>query len=147
MAEEDAVLMKEFRKKLDVTQAKAATILGCSRALVARTETGCNRIVWQRRRRMEHAAKVFESGGLAAVEELKPFSYVREPTTPAPVPAEDREEMKIWRMDRGFDLYESTEELGLSVHSIRAIERGRIRISKRVRANMRRGARIRKENG
>ena len=144
MGEEDAILMKEFRDRLGITQKRAATILGCSRVLVARVETGWNRLVRQRRKRMVEAVAVFESGGMEAVEAMKAFTCIRVPKPRQEVPPGDREEMKIWRIDSGLGLWDATEELGLGVHSIRAIERGRMRITERVRANMHRGRQTQK---
>lgn len=145
MPDEDAILMKEFRKKLGVKQADAGKILGCSQVLIAMIERGWNAIVRPRRKRMEEAVAVFESGGMEAVKAMEPFTYVRQRHPRREPPPGDREEMKIWRKNSGLSIWDCTEELGISVHSIRAIERGHMRISDRVRENMRRGQRPRKE--
>lgn len=135
-----AQAMKWWRKKLGLSQARAATVLGCSRALIALTEIGKNRIVGPRQRRMEATLAAYEAGGMEAVEALGAFRCVRLRRGRTPVPPEDRETMATWRRGVGFSLWEAADDLGLSIHSIRAIERGLMRITERVRANMRRGA-------
>lgn len=129
--------MKTWRSKLGVAQVRAATILGCSRQLIAAIEAGRSPLVRPRRKRMEEALAEFERAGMEAVDLMPEFRCVRQRRGRSPVPEEDRETMKTWRRENDMTAWEAAEDLGLSIHSIRAIERGLIRISDRVRANMR----------
>jgi len=133
MGEDEAKESMDFRSRLGITQERAATILGCSRGLVSLIEIGAARLGHQRRKRMAAAVAAFDAGGLEAVEALPPFRAARKHRT---IPPEDREEMRRWREVMGLGRGAAASQLGLQPGSIDAIERGRMRITEKIRGFM-----------
>lgn len=135
MSDNGAVEVKEFRSKLGITQREAGPILGCSTATISHLELGYIQLGWQRRSRLREALAAFEAGGIEAVKALPPFRNLRVLRT---VPSEDGPEMARWRKEMGLSRQGAARRLGfMSPRTIDAIERGKRRITDRVRAYMR----------
>lgn len=133
----DNEVMVGFRRELSISQAKAAVVLNCSPALVALVEFGKRRIGEARRKRLEDARTAFASGGMAAVDALPEFEKPpRSRKTAEGVPPGDADEMRGWRIAMNLTQESAGPRIGLGVHSIRAIEGGRMRITDRVRKYM-----------
>jgi DNA-binding XRE family transcriptional regulator len=128
-------LLLAWRRDLQISQTTAARLLRCSQGLIGFVESGKRSIGTWRLEWMQSARAAFASGGIEKVEEMaapvKPSAGRR-----AAVPAEDADEMTGWRIVMDMTQEAAARQLGLSVHTVRAIEHGRLRISPRVRAFM-----------
>jgi DNA-binding XRE family transcriptional regulator len=125
-----------FRHDMALTQVEAAKFFGCSGPTIAHIETGRFKLGQRRRERMEQGRAAFASGGLEAVLALPPMAPKPVGGYRTPVPPEDRDNMVLWRCNLALTQAQAARQLGLSIHTIRAIEHGRLRITERVAAFM-----------
>ena len=129
---DDATTMVFFRRDMAMTQVEAARFFGCSGPTVAAIELGRIKLGRRRLERMAQARAAFASGGLEAVLGLPPMAPKPVGGYRTPVPAEDRDNMVLWRCNLRMTQAQAAQQLGLSIHTIRAIENGRLRITERV---------------
>jgi len=133
---DDATSMVFFRRALALTQVEAARFFGCSGPTIAHIELGKIELGRRRLERMQQGRAAFASGGLEAVLALPPMPPKPAGGYRAPVPPEDKDNMVLWRCNLRLTQEQAARQLGLSIHTIRDIERGRLRITERVAAFM-----------
>lgn len=136
----DAVEVLNLRHELGLSQREAGEMLACTTQLIGHIESGRRPLGPYRRERVQELRAAFASGGMEGVGALAPFAkpprHRIKGGWKASIPPGDAEELMYWRQALGLTQQAATGLLGLSVHSIRAIEAGRMKISDQVRSYM-----------
>jgi DNA-binding XRE family transcriptional regulator len=138
LVSEDREKMLEYRHVLGLTQQAAGLRLACGTQMVAHIEAGRRKLGPYRSIRVQEELEAFRTGGQEALDKLPAFARPPKHRTLGgyTIPANDFYEMGYWRGERGLTQEQAANVLFLTVHSIRAIEQGRMRISEATRSNM-----------
>lgn len=130
----------EMRRKLGLTQREAGEHLKCSTQTIWNMEAGARKVSPYRAERIREVLAAFAAGGQEAVAALpafeKPPAHRVKGGWKAAIPPGDAQEMVDWRVAMNLTQRAAVPVVGLGIHSIRAIERGYMRITERVRENM-----------